>query len=118
MPADTVVAREQAIEEELSAHFTFRRQLDAQLPQVAADLDAVAAHQFGQRAVDRVRAVPADRSAAPSANVLNVVEIPIRKHLRLRNGVDIVRTKAQRADACGERLLIARVLPCGKAVAE
>ena len=54
MAADAGVAREQAIEEELSAHFTFRRQLDAQLPQVAADLDAVAAEQFGQRAVDRV----------------------------------------------------------------
>src|SRR5688572_32642196 len=103
MPADTVVAREQAIEEELSAHFTFRRQLDAQFAQVAADLDAVAAHQFGERAVNRVRAVPAGRSAAPTANVLHVVELQTGEHVCLCDGIDIIRTEPPGTDAGGER---------------
>ena len=51
----------------------FGRQRDAQAPHVGADLEAVAADQLGQRAVDRVRALPANRTGAPAADVLGAL---------------------------------------------
>jgi hypothetical protein len=82
--ADAPVAGGQAIEIKPAAHRRVRHGRHAHPPHVGAELQAVGAHQLRQRAVDRVRALPAVRDRAPAADVSGrIVEPDVGEHVFL-----------------------------------
>ena len=108
MASDTGPARKQSIEREAPAEDErpgvvgrLGRGFDPELTEITAELEAVRAHQFGERAVDGVRSCPPCAIAAPSPHIVDIVEEQLGEHRATGfvDGVDVVGAEAERAEA-------------------
>src|SRR5260221_5546160 len=119
MASRAALARELRGEPEAAAQRRFSREFYTEAPDVTADFETVTADQLGQRAVDRVRALPSHGTGPPPANALNaLIEGERREDIDAarRKRVCVRRAEAERLQPGRERLAIARVLPGRPAV--